>query len=116
MITFNIDKNNRLVDFIYVNAWTYYHENKELVTRISNILKDLTKGTFDDEQVKGIIESSINMKTATIENDDFIVKTIITGFGELKIAVFEKVRNFDTVKFDITPDIEKTIREQFGIK
>lgn len=116
MISFNIEKNNRLVDFIYVNVWRYYRENQELITRISNILKDLTKGTFDDEQVKEIIESSVNMKTATVENDDFIVKTIITGFGELKIAVFEKVRNFDTVKLGITPDVEKTIREQFGIK
>lgn len=116
MISFNIEKNNRLVDFIYVNAWRYYLENKELITRISNILKDLTKGTFDDEQVKEIIESSVNMKTATVENDDFIVKTIITGFGELKIAVFEKVRSFDTVKLDITPDVEKTIRELFDIK
>lgn len=116
MISFNIEKNNRLVDFIYVNDWIYYHENKELVTRIFNILKDLTKGTFDDEQVKGIIESSINMKTAMIENDDFIVKTITTKYSELKIAVFETNKSFDTVKFDITPEIEKAIREQFDIK
>lgn len=116
MIGFNIDKNNRLVDFIYVNDWAHYRENKELVTRISNILKDLTKGTFDDERIKEIIESSINMETATIGNDDFIVKTITTKYGEIKIAVFENIKSFDTVKFDITPDIEKTIREQFGIK
>lgn len=45
MITFNIDYNNRLMDYIFVAHWSYYRENGELTTRIFNILQDLTQGS-----------------------------------------------------------------------
>lgn len=47
-----------------------------------------------------------------MENDKFIVKCIINKHDEFKIAVFEANKSFDTLKFDITPDIEQKIREQ----
>lgn len=113
MITFNLDYNTRLVDFIYVARWSYYRQNNELRTRISNILKDLTQASFSDEQLKDIVAKSVKGETATIENDGFTVKSITNKYDELKIAVFEANKSFDTVKCDITPDIEQKIREQF---
>lgn len=112
MITFNLDYNTRLVDFIYVARWSYYRQNNELLTRISNILQDLTQGSFTSEQLKNIISTSVKGETAKMENDKFIVKCIINKHDEFKIAVFEANKSFDTLKFDITPDIEQKIREQ----
>lgn len=113
MITFNLDYNNKLVDFIYVAGWSYYRQNNELIARISNILKDLTQGSFSIEQLKDIVNVSVRGETARMENDSFIVKSITSKYDELRIAVFEHNKSFDTLKFDITPDIEQKIREQF---
>lgn len=116
MITFNLTKNTRLVDFIYVARWSYYRVNGELVTRISNILKDLTQGSFSGEALNDIVAKSVKLETATIENNGFIVKTVTNKYDELRIAVFEKNKSFDTVKCDITPDIEQKVRAQMGIE
>lgn len=116
MITFNIDKNNRLVDFISVASWSYYSQNKELRKRIFNILNDLTQGSFDNEQIKDIIDKSVKGETAIIENDSFIMKTVTNRYDQLRIAVFEDNKNFNTVKYDIAPNDEQKIREQFGIE
>ena len=116
MITFNLDYNYKLVDYISVACWSYYCQNSELVTRIFNILKDLTKGSFSNEQLKDIVAQSVKGETVIIENDGFIVKSIASRYNQLRIAVFEINKSFDTVKYDITPDIEQTIREQFDIK
>lgn len=116
MITFNIDCNTKLVDFIYIAHWPYYRQNNELLARIFNILEDLTQGSFSSEQTKDLIARSAKGEAARVENDNFIVKSIINKYDGLKIAVFAHNKNFDTLKFDITPDIEQTIRAQFGIK
>lgn len=116
MITFNIDCNSRLVDFISVASWSYYRVNKELCTRISNILQDLTEGSFDSGQIKDIVAQSVKGETAMIENDDFIVKTITNRYDQLRIAVFKINKSFDTIKYDIMPDDERKIREQLNIE
>lgn len=116
MITFNIDYNERLVDFIYVARWSYYRRNNELLTRIFNVLQDLTQGSFDSGQLKDIIAQSVKFETARIKNDGFVVKSMINECNELKIAVFEHNKNFETIKSDINPSIEQTIREQFSIE
>lgn len=113
MITFNLDFNTKLVDFIYVARWSYYRANNELRTRMSNVLKDLTNGSFSNEQLDDIVAKAAKGETATIENDGFIVKSRINKYDELRIAVFENNKDFKTFKCDITPDIEQKIREQF---
>lgn len=116
MIAFNIDKNTILVDFIYVARWSYYRANNELIVRISNILKDLTQGSFSNEALNDIVAKSVKLETVTIENNGFIIKSITNRYDELRIAVFEKNKSFDTVKCDITPDIEQKVRAQMGIE
>ena len=116
MITFNIDYNTRLVDFIYIASWSYYRQNNELVVRISNILKDLTQGSFSSEQIKDIVAKSVKCETAMVENNGFIMKSVTNKYDELRIAVFENNKSFDTIKCGITPEIEQTIRAQMGMK
>lgn len=116
MITFNLTQNTKFIDFIYVARWSYYRANKELVARIFNILKDLTQGSFSNEQLDDIVAKSVKSETAAIENDGFIVKTLVNKYDELRIAVFEKNKSFDTVRCDITPDIEQKVRAQMGIE
>ena len=113
MITFNLDYNTKLIDFIYVARWSYYRANNELRTRISNVLKDLTNGSFSSEQLDDIVAKSVKGEAATIENNGFIVKSRTNKYDELRIAVFESNKDFKTFKCDITPDIEQKIREQF---
>ena len=116
MITFNLVQNTRFIDFIYVARWSYYRVNGELITRISNILKDLTQGSFSNEQLDDIVTKSVKSETAMIENDNFIVKTLVNKYDELRISVFEKNKSFDTIRCDITPDIEQKVRAQMGIE